>query len=85
MDGLVSTQRRPIELRAEGVAMSVKRAQSPKLLDQVRNTLRVLHYAWRTEQSYLMWIERFLKYHRDRNRGVWRHPREMGKTDIEFS
>ena len=57
--------------------------QPPKLLDQVRNKLRVLHYAWRTEQSYLMWVERFLKYHRDRNRGVWRHPRAMGKTDIE--
>jgi integron integrase len=63
--------------------MSDKTASSPKLLDQVRNKLRVLHYAWRTEQSYLMWIERFLRYHRDQNGGLWWHPRGMGKADIE--
>lgn len=30
-----------------------------------------------------MWIERFLRYHRDQNGGVWLHPCEMGKGDIE--
>ncbi|MDB4638233.1 phage integrase N-terminal SAM-like domain-containing protein, partial [bacterium] len=45
--------------------------------------LRVRHYAWRTEQAYLMWIVRFLKFHRDQNGGRWRHPRELGKAEIE--
>ncbi len=57
--------------------------RSPKLLDQLRDKLRMLHYAWRTEQGYVMWVERFLRYHRDQNRGVGRHPRELGKTEIE--
>jgi len=29
----------------------------PKLLDQVRATLRAKHYSIRTEQSYLNWIQ----------------------------
>ncbi|ACD58688.1 phage integrase N-terminal SAM-like domain-containing protein [Xanthomonas oryzae] len=32
----------------------------PKLLDQVRNRLRVLHYSLCTEQAYLSWIRRFI-------------------------
>ena len=58
-------------------------SESPKLLDQMWNQLRVIHYARKSEQAYLMWIERFLRFHRERNRGRWRHPRQMGKTDIE--
>jgi hypothetical protein len=30
----------------------------PKLLDQVRDTLRVKNYSIRTEQSYVDWIKR---------------------------
>lgn len=33
-----------------------------KLLDQVRNKLRVKHYAIRTEQSYVDWIKRYILY-----------------------
>ncbi len=55
----------------------------PKLLDQMREKLRVLHYAGKTEKSYVAWVERFLRYHEDRNRGVWRHPTELGKAEIE--
>ncbi len=36
-----------------------------------------------TEQVYVMWIERFLRFHRERNRVRWKHPRQIGKTDIE--
>jgi len=38
-------------------------AQSPKLLDQVRDKLRVKHYAIRTEQSYVDWIKRYIYFH----------------------
>ena len=54
----------------------------PKLLDQMRDKLRVLHYAWETEKSYLAWVERFLRFHKERS-GVWRHPTELGKPEIE--
>ena len=34
-----------------------------KLLDQVRDVLRTKHYAYRTEQSYVDWIRRFILFH----------------------
>lgn len=36
---------------------------SPKLLDQVRDKLRVKHDAIRTEQSYMGWIKRYIYFH----------------------
>ena len=38
-------------------------AQSPMLLDQVRNVMRVHHYSIHTERSYLDWIKRYIKFH----------------------
>ena len=32
----------------------------PKLLDQVRDRLRLKHYSLRTEESYGHWIKRFI-------------------------
>lgn len=48
-----------------------------KLLDQVRLKLRAGHYAYRTEQTYVHWIQRFIRWHA-KNLGQWRHPNEMG-------
>jgi integron integrase len=52
-------------------------ARAPRLLDQLRDSLRVRHYALRTEQAYVDWVKRFIRYH-----GV-RHPREMGAAEVE--
>ena len=52
-----------------------------KLLDQVREGLRVKHYSLRTEESYVQWARRYLRFHRDKA-GVWRHPRALGATDV---
>ena len=52
-----------------------------KLLDQVREVLRIKHYSLRTEETYVDWIRRFLKFHRDQA-GKWRHPRDLGTTDV---
>lgn len=38
-----------------------------KLLEEVRNTLRVHHYALKTEKSYVQWIKRFILF---QNRGA---------------
>jgi len=46
----------------------------PKLLDLVRARLRYKHMSYRTEQSYVQWIKRFILYHNKR------HPIEMGKS-----
>lgn len=49
----------------------------PRLLDQVRERIRVLHYSIRTEEAYLGWIRRFILFHDKR------HPREMGAPEVE--
>jgi integron integrase len=52
-----------------------------KLLDQVREVLRVKHYSLRTEESYVQWVRRYLKFHRDRV-GAWVHPRVLGAAEV---
>jgi hypothetical protein len=39
-----------------------------KLMDQVREVMRVRHYAIRTEQAYCDWIRRYIRFHRMRSR-----------------
>jgi integron integrase len=53
------------------------RPQSPRLLDQVREALRVRHYSLRTEQAYVQWIRRYILFHDKR------HPAELGPVDVE--
>ena len=38
-------------------------AKPSKLLDQVRDKLRVKHYSIRTEQTYVDWIKRYIFFH----------------------
>ena len=52
-------------------------SKSPKLLDQVRDKLRVKHYSIRTEQAYTGWIKRYIFFHGKR------HPKDMGAAEIE--
>jgi integron integrase len=47
-----------------------------KLMDQVRDELRLRHYSLRTEYSYCDWIERFIRFHH------LRHPKEMGEMEV---
>ena len=48
----------------------------PRLLDRVRQEIRVRHYSRRTEQAYVAWIRRFIVFH-----GM-RHPRELGEPHV---
>jgi len=48
-----------------------------KLLDQVRDVIRLKHYSIRTEEAYVSWIRRYILFHNKR------HPREMGSREIE--
>ena len=52
-----------------------------KLLDKVREVLQVKHYSLRTETAYVLWVRRFLKFHRE-SAGKWLHPRDLGASDI---
>jgi integron integrase len=44
------------------------KSQQPKLLDQVRQVLRLHHYSIHTERSYVDWIVRFVRFHSMRSR-----------------
>lgn len=48
-----------------------------KLLDQVRDAIRLKHYSYRTEQTYIDWVYRFILFHDKR------HPKDMGASEIE--
>ena len=55
--------------------------QSPpkpkKLLDQLRDAIRLKHYSYSTEKTYVHWAKRYILYHNKR------HPAEMGAAEIE--
>ncbi len=48
-----------------------------KLLDQARDILRAKHYSYRTEETYLDWMRRYILFHQKR------HPEEMGAAEIQ--
>ena len=48
-----------------------------RLLDQVRERIRVKHYSLRTEKAYVDWARRYVVFHSKR------HPREMGAAEVE--
>ncbi len=50
---------------------------TPRLLDRVRDRIRVKHYSIRTEQAYVDWIRRFIRFHGKR------HPAELGSAEVE--
>ena len=50
---------------------------SKKLLDRVRDAIRLKHYSIRTEGSYVSWIRRYILFHGKR------HPNEMGAPEVE--
>jgi integron integrase len=51
-------------------------AKPARLLETVRGCLRALHYSLRTEETYLHWIKRFIRFHGKR------HPRELGAPEV---
>ena len=48
----------------------------PRLLDRVRDEMRLRHYSLRTEKTYIEWIKRYIVFHDKR------HPSGMGETEI---
>ena len=50
---------------------------APKLLEQVRERIRVKHYSLRTEDAYFDWARRFILFHGKR------HPKDMGAEEVQ--
>ena len=53
-----------------------KARQPPKLLDQMRESMRARHYSPRTEDTYCQWVRRYILFHQKR------HPADMGEREI---
>lgn len=49
----------------------------PRLLDQMRERIRLKHYSIRTEQVYCEWVKQFIRFHQ------YRHPVDMGAPEVE--
>jgi len=47
-----------------------------KLLDRVRDEIRMRHFSRRTEEAYAHWIRHYIVFHRKR------HPRDLGADDV---
>lgn len=55
---------------------SEDRPAPPRLLDQVRERARYLHYSLRTEKAYVYWVRMFVRW------SGMRHPRDMGEPEV---
>jgi integron integrase len=51
--------------------------RAARVLDQLRERIRYLHYSLRTEKTYVYWVRTFIRFHR------LRHPAQMGRAEIE--
>ena len=49
----------------------------PRLLDRLREKIRLKHYSIRTEEAYAGWVRRFVVFHGRR------HSAEMGAAEVE--
>ncbi len=48
--------------------------KSTRLLDQLREQIRYLHYSLHTEEAYVYWVKKFIYFHQ------LKHPRDMGQV-----
>jgi integron integrase len=48
----------------------------PRLLEQLRDAIRRRHYSYRTEETYVHWVRRFIYF------SGLRHPRELGAAGV---
>lgn len=51
--------------------------QAPRLLDQLRERIRLLHYSRSTEDAYVHWCRAFVRFHGKQ------HPRDLGGPEVE--
>lgn len=58
-------------------AVELPPLRSVRLLDQVRERCRLVHYSLQTERAYVYWARAFIRFHR------LRHPAEMGGPEVE--
>ena len=68
---------RRADLRPATQASPLPALRSIRVLDQLRERIRMLHYSRRTEEAYVHWCRAFIRFH-----GI-RHPASMGGPEVE--
>jgi len=58
------------------MANSTSTTHTPRLLDSIREVMRVHHYSLSTERTYIQWVKRYIYFHNKR------HPKEMKADEI---
>ena len=66
-----------VRMRVQSEGASLPALRAVKLLDRLRERIRLMHYSRRTEEAYVYWCRAFIRFH-----GV-RHPAEMGQKEVE--
>lgn len=66
-----------VRTRVQSDVLPLPALRAVKLLDRLRERIRLMHYSQRTEESYVYWCRAFIRFH-----GV-RHPAEMGHEEVE--
>lgn len=61
----------------KNISESLPALRSTKVLDQLRERIRYLHYSIRTEQAYVYWVRAYIRFH-----GI-RHPATMAGPEVE--
>jgi len=80
-DGFVDRERRTARERGDE-HRTVRRGPTPRrpshsrLLASIRAAIRARHYSHRTEEAYVGWVKRFVRFH-----GM-RHPSRLGQKEI---
>jgi hypothetical protein len=72
MDSSVAPRSRP-----PGAPGGLPPLQAGRLIDQVRERIRFLHYSRRTEDAYVHWVRSFVRF------SGLRHPRDLGGLEVE--
>ncbi|MBM0744841.1 hypothetical protein JOY44_25285 (plasmid) [Phormidium sp. CLA17] len=49
---------RTIKRTVQSASTLARQERPKKLLNQIRNAIRLKHYAYRTEETYVQWIRR---------------------------
>jgi site-specific recombinase XerD len=56
--------------------VNASQVNAPRLLEELRNAIRLRHYSARTEETYAHWVRRFIAFHQKK------HPRTMAAEHV---
>jgi len=77
MSSVVADHHQRAALRPALAHAPLRALHSTRLLDQLRERIRLLHYSRRTEEAYVYWCRSFIRFH-----GI-RHPADLGGPEVQ--